>query len=105
MRFLCFLCFAAAMVSLKPVQAARVLPFDVRVNGQAAMSFSSGDQGELDEAEVWAKLLEEAVFGNTETDFALSPDETNGSRITLRGEIELRMKYGGQPVRRIVRRF
>ena len=80
------------------LQAARVLPFEVWVNGKAALYFWTGDQGELDENEVWQELLTSAVFEKTAGDFKLTPDETNGSRITLRGDIQLRMKYGGAPV-------
>ncbi|MCA9186190.1 MAG: sulfatase [Planctomycetales bacterium] len=55
-----------------------------------------GDSGELPDDQVWAKLATVKLSdSHCENDFKLAPDETNGNRITLRGDIVLTIRYGG----------
>ena len=48
----------------------------------------------------WQKILKQIIFdeSNCADGFELNPDETNGSRLTLRGKILLSIDGGGDPV-------
>ncbi len=89
----------ALIVVLQPpaADAARYTGLEITIDGKDALGSGASDQGELSDDEVWAKLPT-VTFGaeNCLDDFELSPDETNGNRITLRGDIHFRMKYGGE---------
>ena len=101
MRFLLILSAATlAFCVSEAVQGARVLPLRITVNGEPALSASDSDGGELNKDQVWQKVLRSAIFTDEscEEGFELTPDETNGSRITVRGRIQIIARYGGEPV-------
>lgn len=77
--------------------AARITELQVKLGGKKIFHFPESDQGSLSKDEVWSKL-DKAVFkpGWTDNEFEFAPDETNGNRMTVRGDIDFAMRYGGE---------
>lgn len=72
---------------------------EVIVDGERALYFADNDQEQLKGDNGWESVLKAIVFGDEHCaeGFELTPDETNGSRVTLRGQIRLAIP-GGDPV-------
>jgi len=73
---------------------------EISVDGQAVLQVPVAGNKQIQKADSWGPLLKVAVFSdeNCVADFAFTPDETNGTRITLRGDIILAMQKDGEAV-------
>lgn len=91
--------FACLALSTK-IHGARVLTLTLSIDGAKVLSFDSGDEGTSSEDLVWQTVLRDAVFTpkDCKEGFSLEPDETNGSRITLRGNLDFSIRYGGPAI-------
>jgi N-acetylglucosamine-6-sulfatase len=79
------------------LDAARYTGLVISLNGVDVLHHGASDDGGLTDDEVWA-LLKDFTFepDNCDNGFTLTSDETNGTRITVRGNIDFKMKYGGE---------
>ena len=100
-RFSILLLFAYLIFqTTTTLQAARYLPLSLTIDGKKALSYGTGDDGGQTGDQVWQSVLMKAVFNEKSCaeGFTLNPDETNGNRLTVRGNLQLEVRYGGPAI-------
>ena len=77
----------------------QALALEITLDGNQVLKNSEFDTAPLSSSEGWQSILQHVVFGEAHCvdGFVLNPDETNGSRLTLRGKLQISIPGGGQP--------
>jgi N-acetylglucosamine-6-sulfatase len=77
--------------------AARYTGLEITIDGKEVISVGDGDDGSPAADEVWKRGKETVIEAkNVAEGFQLQPDETNGNRVTLKGDILFEKKHGGK---------